>query len=377
MRFLSFITKKDPNIWVFGAWYGKKYSDNPKAIYEYIANFEPNKRAIWISKDRRIVNSIRSSGLEVYKFNSIKGMFFQMKASKVFITHSLSADLMPGCYSKNTVVYLTYHGIALKKIMYDTYNGKNIYHKAKFSLKKLIKKTIDWQTYILATSKENQKIMSRAYNHSINKVIITGLPRNDVFINKKNTKNTYKVIFLPTFRDSNKAYDYFFQHGFNPSYISEKFSAHGIELHIKLHPLSTFLPKVESALQKQDNIKVLPNIDLYEKLPEYNCLITDYSSVLFDFLLTGKPILFSQFDYAQYSIYERGLYYKNLCIGERFTRWEELIDRLIFYKSNGLPKDYIDEYESIKQRFHSIDPTQLNRDKTSYTKIVVDHAKAH
>ena len=50
--FFSSIIPKSPNVWVFGAWAGKRYSDNPRYLFEYIARAQPQIRPIWLAKDK-------------------------------------------------------------------------------------------------------------------------------------------------------------------------------------------------------------------------------------------------------------------------------------------------------------------------------------
>ncbi len=159
------------------------------------------------------------------------------------------------------------------------------------------------------------------------KFVITGAPRNDLLIKSDGKSilsdilcedlNGKKIIFfLPTFRntlsgrnDGNKSRDNIFgMEQFDNISFNNFLKENGIILFAKLHPHeeSIFIKAMEG--MKTENIRILSNAlieknsyELYEILNSADLLITDYSSVYFDFLLLDKPIIFTPVDIDSYS----------------------------------------------------------------------------
>lgn len=101
----SKVVPKDDRIWIFGAWQGKAYADNSKYLFEYINREHKNIRAIWVSKDKNIVNDINSLGYEAYKFYSIKSIILSMRA-KVFFETEGSQDILKYCSGGSKIIQL-------------------------------------------------------------------------------------------------------------------------------------------------------------------------------------------------------------------------------------------------------------------------------
>lgn len=181
----------------------------------------------------------------------------------------------------------------------------------------------DYADYAICTSENMEDQAVKAYNTIKEKLFICGLPRNDELFKESSelTKITcgknYKkvVIWMPTFRkffkgdrnDSEKD----FKLGIPLLESEEQF----IELNNKLTELETMLilkihPGQDlSVLKLKDfsNIKILlpdemkkKDINLYKLLGETDALVTDYSSVYFDYLLIDKPICFVIDDIKEY-----------------------------------------------------------------------------
>jgi CDP-glycerol glycerophosphotransferase (TagB/SpsB family) len=129
----AYLMPKKKNIWVFGAWFGHRYNDNPKAFFEYINKNHKHIEAVWITKDQAIVDALTREGYLAYLESSYSGMLVQLRAEFAFVCQSLHDDLYSACISKKTKVVNLWHGLPLKKIMYDVFGddvtNKNIVGK--------------------------------------------------------------------------------------------------------------------------------------------------------------------------------------------------------------------------------------------------------
>lgn len=171
-------------------------------------------------------------------------------------------------------------------------------------------------------------LMSACYGIHLNHYFISGMPRNDYLFKCNGLENLSKVFkkdfsgqkiifFMPTFRESTigyekevvKSWDNLF--GFS-SFSNKVFNVflekNNIVLIAKLHPVEEEFAYQYINQYDLDNVFLLTqelllenNLDVYEILNSSDLLITDYSSVYFDFLLLDRPILFTPVDLEHYS----------------------------------------------------------------------------
>ena len=174
--------------------------------------------------------------------------------------------------------------------------------------------------------------MATTFNLDPKKVLITGQPRNDAFFNNNKINevnsileidlNKYsKIIFyIPTFRNGIGRTDGIINTNnlinlaeYDENSLNDFLVKNNYLLVAKLHPLE------ESSIdmKEQTNIKILDSknmldyqIILNEILNLSDILITDYSSVYFDYLILDKPILFTNIDEAEY-MKNRGFVFDN------------------------------------------------------------------
>lgn len=123
-------------------------------------------------------------------------------------------------------------------------------------------------------------------------------------------------------------------------------------LSLLFFPHNQMQPFLES-FKGNDNIKILSNddYDVQSALKESAYLITDYSSISFDFAYMKKPMCYFQFDYDEFRSkhYSEGYFsYKRDGFGEIVETVEELVDAIITSYKNGfsMPKEYSDRVDS-------------------------------
>ncbi len=349
----SSLVKKDKNIWVFGAWYGENYSDNSKYLFEFVNKNYPNIRTIWLSKNRNVIKEIRGKGFRSYHTFSFYGYWFSIKAKVVMVTHSRLTDLNFFAISNLTKIIQLWHGIPLKKIYFDDTKSAQRFSGKNSKLKELIFPFLNERfDLLITTSFEFQDIAAKAFNMSKEKIRITGYPRNDVFFgaSQKQTKN--KIIYLPTLRKTiGSEIDMFFKFGFDAKKISKMLNKHNAELYLKLHPVNIFEKDFIDLISQFNNINILYNIDIYDSINDYNILITDFSSIYFDFLLTDKPIIFTTFDKEEFIKDERELYfnYDEITPGEKADNWNDVLIKIS--EILELKDNFKENRKQIKKRF--------------------------
>jgi CDP-glycerol glycerophosphotransferase len=175
--------------------------------------------------------------------------------------------------------------------------------------------------YVLAPSRSLSNVMSAAFHVPLKNIIISDQPRChtlymtkmelDDFVVKYEdaigvrmykelkAESRQKVIYMPTFRDANPKYIYKAIPDWDE--FNSFLKTNNIVLYLKVHrvtPLPTGLG--------YSNIQILDNsLDIYPLLPLFDRLITDYSSIMFDFALMHKPVIIYDFDIEEYATKSR------------------------------------------------------------------------
>lgn len=328
---------KNKSIWVFGAWFGKSFSDNPKYMYQYVDSLDGDITPIWIAKDKKLVEELQTKKVNVFYHRSIKGIYYQVIAKVAFVGHSISSDLNPSLIGFNTIRVQLWHGIPLKKIGFDdkVFNSQQSLSLRHPKLSVFL--TNDSYDLVTSTGLKCSKAFSTAFNIPIDKCAITGFPRNDVFL-KEEVKNLsrYKVIYMPTFRgEIGTEFNLFESFGFDLKKIEEKLASENIELHIRTHPANKPSEIFLKGIINSNVLKISAISDIYEEINNYDCLVTDYSSIMFDFILNGKPIVFAPFDLDNYLKADRQLYcdYSDITSRTKCLNWGEVIKEVVSLKN--------------------------------------------
>ena len=156
---LSKIIKPNENIWIFGAWFGDKYADNSKYLFEYVNRNCHNIKAIWLSNDSNTVKLVKKKGYKSYKTYSLMGYFYSIFAKYGFVsTGMFDINFIP---TYNMKLINLWHGIPLKKIVMDDFITRvipkdNLYNKLKNFLFPFLQ---DNRYYsVIATSDDINKI---------------------------------------------------------------------------------------------------------------------------------------------------------------------------------------------------------------------------
>ena len=163
---LSFLMPRSKRIWVFGSTFGHRFADNPKYLYLYVSQVHKDStKAIWISKDRDIVNNLVSQGLPAYYLYTPKGIWHCLRAG-VYIYDNYSKDV---CFllSGGAKKFNLWHGIPLKKINRDNLfdyvrNPRSKREKVKWALRRIQDEKPSH--YVLTTSEFLRPIFSSAFH---------------------------------------------------------------------------------------------------------------------------------------------------------------------------------------------------------------------
>lgn len=309
------------------------FRDNVRAVYNYMMEHGYNEEyrivcAIDEWKEYKYAKKRRPRKYKNVKFVSPKrGIFKFLRAKYVFY----SFGKYPIKPSKTQIVVNVWHGMPLKRIG-NMERGKE---KAKYN----------YFTYVLATSELFADIMMKSFSCSREQVLINGQPRNDIMFKKDEEKAASLrhgaeklILWLPTYRekDEDEEDDKWRE---SPIQFIESVRGHDLDnilrknkvrLIVKHHPLYD-----GKDMNSYTNIKIFRHQDfqtsgddLYVYLRSADALITDYSSVYFDYMLLDRPIGFVLDDMKAYDE-QRGFVFDNpleMMPGTRIRTEQEMLD---------------------------------------------------
>ena len=281
---------------VFESFWGKSYNNNPRYLYEYIDKNHQEYKCIWIFNDESI--KIKGNGKKI-RFRSLK-YFYYMAIAKYFVNNVNFPDFYEK--RKNTIEIQTMHGFPLKKIGLDV-PGE---FKTKESKNKFIRRCKRWDYLIVANDKV-EDITKKCFlfdkeflkvNYPTTDEIFrlnTSEIVNEIKEELKIPKNKKVILYAPTWRLKNK-FDLMLDFKKMKKLLGEEYV-----LLLRLHPFST------KGLDKDLINNFVMDLSGYESIEKLyvisDALITDYSSVMFDYAVLNKPMIFFVYDIN---------YYKNL-----------------------------------------------------------------
>ncbi|QOH67855.1 CDP-glycerol glycerophosphotransferase family protein [Bacillus velezensis] len=311
---LNKILPIDKKMIIYQSFHGKSYSCNPKAIYEKMVDLHgSNYKNIWVLNN--IHKPLKEKNTVIVKPNSLM-YYFYMARSKYFINNGNFPDFYKK--RKKTVHIQTWHGTPLKKLGFDI-SPESPSYKENTSAE-LIRRNKRWD-FAISPNSFTSSVYSSAFQFD-KEIIESGYPRNDIFYqtNKDNiikcTKeelnipvNKKVILYAPTWRDDdfhNKKQNEPYEFKFGLERFVEEFGDEYVLL-VRLHYRDAIRAQVS------DYKGVIYNVSNYDDIKYLylisDILITDYSSVMFDFANTRKPMIFFAYDINKYSSELRGFYF--------------------------------------------------------------------
>ena len=379
--FASGFFRKDSNMWIFGAPLGQKFADNSKYLFLYVTKNHPDITCVWLSRNTDVIEKLRENGYCAYHVSSLEGILHSLRAGCVVISTSLW-DVNRSLIRGAKVVQL-WHGTPLKKLLITSkyrFRDHKLMLRFWLFLRSLMASIFGFEAehydLTIATSQESRKAMLSAFDElpafrSNMNVVVTGYPRNDVLLDarwsddncpylehiKSTVDFTFVICYLPTWRrqDIGRKRDLLFDYGFDIDEVEALLTRIDAILIMKVHERGTEIRLHPEHGDQKSRIftpsdTALP--DIYPLLKRVNILITDYSSVYFDFLLLDRPIIFAPFDLREFvDLDGQELFYDydEVTPGPKATDWKrvfELVER------NLQSDDYKTQRKEICHRFN-------------------------
>lgn len=351
--------KKD--LIIFESFLGKQYSCNPRALYEYLNEHYDNYRLIW-SVDRRYKKQFEDLNIPtIYRF-SVKWLFLMPRANYWVLNSRMPNWIRK---PKHTVYLQTWHGTPLKKLAGDI-EEVHMPGTSTISYKEGFYKEAQRWDYLISPNSYSTAILRRAFRYK-NKILETGYPRNDYLINNNTIENVIRIkktlgipenkrviLYAPTWRD-----DEYFAKGhykFNLNIDFEKLQQTlGDQFIIILRMHYLIANKIDVSPYGGFVLDASSHNDISELYLISDMLITDYSSVFFDYMCLKRPIIFYTYDIDSYRDKLRGFYFdfENEAPGPLVKTTEELIKEIkLVMSSNFVPSEVL---MSFHKKFCSLE----------------------
>lgn len=351
------------NTVLYESFLGRNYSDSPKAIFNYLLENEPKKwNHVWILNDKKIVENepeFKNSNVKIIRRFSWE-YFMYVTISKYFVLNMRQPKWL---YKKPEQVLLsTWHGTPLKKLVFDM---DNVTSANKNYKKDFYEQSRNWD-YLIAANKYSEDIFNSAFMYPREDILTYGYPRNDILTNHtEEYKNGLKkklgipvhkkvILYAPTWRDDqfHGPGQYKFLMQLDLQRLREEL---GDEYVVALRMHYFISDNLDLSEFKNFAFDFSRYNDINDLYISSDILITDYSSVFFDFANLRKPILFYTYDLEKYKDVLRGFYIdmnKDLP-GPLLFDSEEVIDSIKNIET--VENDYQDKYDEFYNKYCSLD----------------------
>ena len=354
--------RRNPRRWVFGHEYGE-FAGNPKFLYLWLLQRE-DIEPWWITGSLRTWRRIRRKGCPAALRWSPKGMYLTITAGVVFFAHRTSdvnASLVRGALLVNL-----WHGVGLKAIQLGWERGNTVQRRAKATT--AIKRA-SYRTFltdpdvVVTTSPFMQAHFAGQFGFGPDRCPVLGYPRLDGAFDTPLAERSRHFdepadfalrpsgiaeayIYLPTWRDSSRP---ILERALpDLPRLQAILGQRNAVLYLRLHSASRDL--IPNGF---DRILPWPSgVDLYNYLREFDGLITDYSSILYDFLaVRSRGAVLYAFDLDEYLARDHALLYpfEENVAGVSVRSFDDLCKLL----ARGLREAHFDDSkaEAIRRRF--------------------------
>ncbi len=368
MALLSILWKRDKSIVILGAWFGEKFADNTRYLYQYLSD---NKKefglthVVWVTRNKKVNQMLTKNGYESYMMDSKESVYYHKKAYFHIICNG-SGDMyhdgdLLGKYSYGAKRINLWHGNGNKRTGWLSNNhirsmqNKNIkimlykwLNTKCYLYRNLCTLPGGWENrYLVSTSNAMKDVFMKSFNIPNDKIILSGYARNcpcphlfsnEVMILEHMKKYKHTVLYLPTFRQD------------------DSFSVHDVSIALQKYILKNniLLIQKKHSVDKMNEltfgsgtniINLDKNFDINVLLPHVDLLITDYSSVMSDALYHEKKIVFYVPDFEHYKNGANGLIFNSedvMCGPFVFNvnQLEYEVDKCLNEKEYGKSKNY-------------------------------------
>lgn len=313
---LSKRTQKQRVVLFFGR---ETFSDNTKYLYLKALQEKTDFQSIWCSCEENVISSLKEKDLPCHYISSDtiqQTISLFLSAAVVVFSVNPSQSLQGNeelfsCLQGARHIQL-WHGVSVKHLLLELTPHLNVldYH---------FRRALNFASRadcVLSTSSQLDRHFKSFFG--CERIVRAGYPRNEVIIRAaseyeligselppsignilKNNKSK-KILFAPTWQRGES--DLMTSDPKFCMQLARLCHKNKAELFIKTHPT---LINSEKTRKLPGNVSYInPSLDIYPYLKDFDLLITDYSSIMFDFILTKKPVLRLEIAKGQHTNFE-------------------------------------------------------------------------
>ena len=296
--------KPDMYTWVFSSVDNCYYNYNSKYLFEYVKEHLPQITPLFVINEENLRRELSEQYGEEYfiETESKEGIRRVLEAGVWFTSAGL--PVYGTGLGKNRLIVNLWHGVPLKKI---ALMDPNLKKTARIYFKKIFSENYTW---ILTTARELVPVMAKSFQVPEDRLRVWGQPRNDCIFAPPDRKQIledvypdlpeYKkaVLYAPTFRDYGNTRLFPFE-DFDKKVFEDFLEQEKILLLLRLHIKEAAAADayVSSRIRRFGSEEAG---DVTGMLGMFDLLITDYSSIYIDYLLTDKPLMFLPYDRERY-----------------------------------------------------------------------------
>ena len=350
----SVLVPRADDQWVFGC--GSGIGEGSLALFRYATQTDAGLRLTWLARDDRDLATATALGIPAVLKSSRRGLWLTLRARAAVVTHGFGDVNRYGL--RGAVVVQLWHGIPLKLIQLDSAATTRISvpllsAQVRGLLRRFYRGGYRTIALMPAASELAASRLRTAFALPADRVVVTGDPRDDVLSSGDPLERAltaravlaaalevelgdYRVLlYAPTWRDGEA------DPGVPTAAEWSRIDAwlHETEAVLIVRPHPNGVGDYAAGIASSGRIYLLSSSrqsDLTPILPAIDLLVTDYSSVAFDYSLTGGPILFIAPDEEMYTG-SRGLYepYREFSGGREVRSWTGIVDQLTLYDTNA------------------------------------------
>ncbi|MFZ5722410.1 MAG: CDP-glycerol glycerophosphotransferase family protein [Pseudomonadota bacterium] len=325
---VGWLLPRDPRLWlVLGREHGR-YLDNAKYFHAWLhANLPAGHRVVFVGERRGDLARVAAAGGTVAHYPDWRACGLLLRAGNVVFDSADAIDhgrigLMAGARRVQL-----WHGAPLKEIELP------LHQRRLATLPALLQPALRFQKFVLGRYAAWDVLVSTSRHFTeyafrtclpARQIVETGYPRNDVLagadgypaallrvnvdenaearLSAHRARGGRVVLYAPTFRADHGSP--FADGHLDLAELSRFASAHDVLFAMKLHPVMSGRCVVDTW---PGVVEIDAASDVYPLLSEVDVLVTDYSSIFFDFLLLDRPIVFYPYDLDRYTTDERRL----------------------------------------------------------------------
>lgn len=370
--------KTDSKIVLFSCFNGKSYTCSPKAIYEYMLRDDKYKdyQFIWFFKPEEVskyefLNKNRNTKVVSKKSKEYEKY---LHIGKYWFFNFKIADYIKP--KKDQVFTQCWHGTPLKRLGFDLTHFDNQLNTAK-EMKKRYKVETEKFSYFISPSAYASGVFRSAWNlkeFGKNDIIIEkGYPRNDFLfkytendvseikrrILGEDIKNKKIILYAPTYRANQheSGVGYVYKEEVDFEKMREKLGDEFIILfrpHYYIASVFNF-EKYKGFVYNASDVDDINDLYVISDM-----LITDYSSVFFDYANLKRPMIFYMYDLDYYRDESNGFYFdvEDSLPGKIVKTDDDLIDEIIRISKEF---KYDEKYKQFNEKFNYLDDGEASK----------------